>query len=169
MSAFAVVRSPEYLERLCRELTAYIAFQRQREVQPPDDLLGIWIEHETAQAGTALVSPVAAAEALPIVATTGVGGIWAICRTEAQRLTRERLLDVLMAKIACGPRCPGGSFLPVFGAQPSCGDYRVECRRLAARHPGRVRPPLVQRPDGSLSLTDVEWAEYLFDNDALPA
>ncbi len=170
MSAFAIVQSPDHLIRLCRDLTAFNEFHggitgRSR----PDALLGIWIEHDGSRPATRLVTTdwLSDEGSLPVAVSAELSGLWALCWTASPVVSREVLLEALVAAAGCVPGLEVSRFVPVFaeGASPVTSD--LAWRRLARRHPGRVLPPIYQRADGALPLDDLGWAEREMAGDPL--
>ena len=169
MSAFAVVRCPDCLERVCADLTAFNRHQAGRAGHVRrEPFLGIWIERDHSSAPAQLQTPshFAGGGDVRLSLTTEVGGTWALCLTESPRVTRDALLSALLASRACQPPFVGGRFLPVFG-DASREESEAEWRQLATRYRNRVLPPLYEQGTGALDLGNIDWAERLMSRDSL--
>lgn len=152
MSYLLFVRSSSALDRACREVSEFLAYQRLQGSPAIHTLHGVWI-------GCGDLPPIASMlesasrhacdQGIAIVNSVGVSGIWELARLQVQAdvtadaVFPERLVEALRG-LAAGVE---GLFAPVFAGGTSRSDLREELSRLRTRYPGGIAAPLVQEPE----------------------
>lgn len=156
-----LVRCLSDLERANRELSAYRSSLRAGSAAcAPDVLQGIWVgETALAHLPAALTWP--GEDGMPcsirIPETTGVDGIWTLCRLDAPARTVSRTSLVAALLDCIGPQTHGAPpvtacFIPVFAADAPRHHTDDAMRALRRRYPDRVLSPVHVGPDGTLRL-----------------
>lgn len=150
MSVFAIVRDAADLAAACRRLGELLSQGRQRSPERPTErLLGIWVDAALAADVPAVMSVAGSipVQQLRIIESTGLDGVWTLCRCESlgpvSTVSRELLVQALTA---ASERDGHGVFIPVFGADAPPAQVRGELERLRNAGPGRIGAPLFQDP-----------------------
>lgn len=156
-----LVRCLSDLERAIRELSTYLSSLRAGSAaRAPDVLQGIWVgETALAHLPAALTWP--GEDGMPrsvrIPETTGVDGIWTLCRLDAPVRTVSRT-DLVAALLDCvGPHAHGAApltacFIPVFAADAPRHHTDDAMRVLRRHYRDRVLSPAHVGPDCTLRL-----------------
>lgn len=159
--AFLLVRRLADLQRISAELTDYLSMlHRWSPGSTPETLRGIWIDEDgVANLPSELVLPDAAGgrRTLRILETTGINGIWMLCRLEAAAPSVSRV-DLAAALLECfgyletETATLAARFLPVFAGDTPDHHANSELQALEVRYPG-LTPAAVRLDDhGGLLL-----------------
>jgi len=150
------VRSPADLERACREVSEYFAFQGKVSRSVPHKVHGAWIEPNTlSRIPLTLVPAVwsAGAHGLAIRERFGVSGIWELARLDVPPEVSgpPALPDAIIDSLRVLAGAEAGLFAPVFNGRLSRPAMDRELSRLRRRYPDVLASPLLQDPhDGTL-------------------
>lgn len=155
MSYLLFVRAASDLERACREVSDYFAFQRRQAGPGPQTLHGIWIEPNTLSfLPVRLVSPPwrPNGEAMPLGESFGVSGIWELARVQVPPavLPARDFPDAIIESLRGLASGQVGLFAPVFASDLVAEAVNGELIRLRQRYPGALAPPLLQDPDNGV-------------------
>lgn len=158
---FLLVRRFADLQRANKEQLACLSILQRRSRGGVSEVIqGIWIDEEgVASLPSALVLPDArgARRTVRVLETTGLNGIWTLCRLEAAARSVARadlvaaLLDCFCHKETETAALPA-RFIPVFTHDTSECSIRLEWRALDLRYPGLVLPPIYLDGDGAMRL-----------------
>ena len=156
--SFVLLSDPAFVEEACAELSARFEFtKRRRGLWLPQEILGMWVGPEP---DFLLESPPKTEEApsarpavdLTVENVFGFAQRWMIIHLKSRQLTRNCLLDKLVANPAGLPKGHPPRFIPVFPRIFSDTVRRAELAKLQARHPHELCPPRFMNPmTGSLS------------------
>lgn len=161
MSYLLFVRSASDLERACREVSDYFAFQRGQGGAGPYTLHGIWIEpNALAFLPVRLVPPSWHPDggALLVGESFGVSGIWELARVEIPPavLPDRDLPDAFIESLRALAGGGTGLFAPVFRSDLGAAAVNGELARLRQHYPGALTSPLLQDPEnGALAYPSV--------------
>lgn len=161
-SVFLLVRRLADLEPIGEQLAAYLGFLRSRSAGSAVDVIqGIWVDEE----GVANLPPVlvlpdlhGARRTVRILETTGINGIWVLCRLDAAARTISRVELVAALRECFGhagteAAAHAARFIPVFAGDASESDMRDESRALEVHYPGLVLDPIRLHRDGAPGLS----------------
>jgi hypothetical protein len=143
--AFLLVRRLADLQRISEELTDYMSLlHRWSPGSTPETLRGIWIDEDgVANLPSELVLPDAdgGQRTVRILETTGINGIWMLCRLEAADTSVSRV-DLVAALLECfgylktETATLAARFLPVFADDTPNHRATSEFQALEVRYPG---------------------------------
>ena len=151
MSYLLFVRSLGDLDRACREVSEFFAFQSRQPSSIPPVLHGVWIEPDAVLHIPLKLAPPSSNgsdQSILVRESFGVSGIWELALLRAPskvtfgRQFPDPIIESLRGLAAGAP----GLFAPVFTGGMSREEMGEALGRLQRRHPGVLTAPLVQHP-----------------------